>query len=193
MKGSRHTNCRRIVAVVAVCALPVAILGCVLGRQDSKAQALKLQVVEPAYAAAQAPAPAPQPPRVIEVVPAAMKVGDHKSFDGRSLRPAKTVWMTVTAYSPDARSCGKWAAFRTTASGYSVETNGFRSVAADTRVLPFGTLLTIPGYHNQRPVPVLDRGGAIKGDRLDVLFPTHEEAMQWGRQRLLVTVWEYQD
>lgn len=102
------------------------------------------------------------------------------------------MWMTVTAYSPDARSCGKWAD-GITASGYSVETNGFKSVAADTRLLPFGTVLSIPGYHNGRLVPVLDRGGAIKGDRLDVLFPTHEEALQWGRQRLLVTVWEYVD
>lgn len=119
-------------------------------------------------------------------------VEDRKVFNGRTLRAARTMWMTVTAYSPDARSCGKWAD-GITASGYSVETNGFKSVAADTRLLPFGTVLSIPGYHNGRLVPVLDRGGAIKGDRLDVLFPTHEEALQWGRQRLLVTVWEYVD
>ncbi len=44
-----------------------------------------------------------------------------------------------------------------------------------------------------RVVPVLDRGGVIKGHRLDVLFPTHEAAMQWGVRRLEVTVWEYAD
>jgi 3D (Asp-Asp-Asp) domain-containing protein len=60
-------------------------------------------------------------------------------------------------------------------------------------MLPFGTLLSIPGYDNGAVVPVLDRGGAIKGARLDVLYPTHEIALEWGVQRLPVTVWEYAD
>jgi len=34
----------------------------------------------------------------------------------------------------------------------------------------------------------LDRGGAIKGDKLDVFFPTHEEALAWGRKMVPVTV-----
>ena len=100
--------------------------------------------------------------------------------------------MTVTAYSPDAESCGEFAD-GVTASGYSVWTNGMKLVAADTRLFPFGTVLSIPGYNNGRPVPVLDRGGMIKGDRLDLLFPTHKLARAWGTQRLEVTVWEYAD
>jgi 3D (Asp-Asp-Asp) domain-containing protein len=66
-------------------------------------------------------------------------------------------------------------------------------VAADTDVLPFGTLVSIPGYNNGRPVPVLDRGGAIRGNRLDLLYPTHQRALQWGVQDLEITVWEYAD
>ena len=42
-------------------------------------------------------------------------------------------------------------------------------------------------------VPVLDCGGAIKGYRLDVIFPTHEQARAWGVRRLNVTVWEFVD
>ena len=79
------------------------------------------------------------------------------------------------------------------ASGYSVRTNGMRLVAADTTLLPFGSMLSIPGYDDGMIVPVLDRGGAIKGNRLDVLFPTHEQALQWGVQHLDVTIWEYAD
>lgn len=112
-------------------------------------------------------------------------------FNGRPLRKARTIRMLVTAYSPDARSCGKWAD-NITASGYSVWTNAMRLVAADTRILPFGTIISIPGYDGGEPVPVLDRGGAIKGRRLDVLFPTHEIALQWGKRWVDVTVWEYQ-
>jgi len=114
------------------------------------------------------------------------------TFDGRPLRPVKTLRMLTTAYSPDARSCGIWAD-GITASGYSVWTNGMKLAAADTSLFPFGTILTVPGYNGGRPVPVLDRGGVIKGHRLDLLYPTHERALQWGAQRLDVTVWEYAD
>lgn len=113
-------------------------------------------------------------------------------FDGRPLRRVKQITMLTTAYSPDEKSCGKWADGMT-ASGYSVWTNGMKLVAADTQVLPFGTLVSIPGYNGGRPVPVLDRGGKIKGHRLDLLYPTHEIALQWGAQRLVVDVWEYAD
>lgn len=113
-------------------------------------------------------------------------------FDGRPVRPVRTIWMVVTAYSPDHRSCGHWADGRT-ANNRSVWTNAMNLVAADTRLLPFGTMLTVPGYANDEIVPVMDRGGAIKGSRLDVLYPTHAIARQWGVQRIPVTVWEYAD
>jgi 3D (Asp-Asp-Asp) domain-containing protein len=113
-------------------------------------------------------------------------------FNGRPVRPARKLAMLVTAYSPDAASCGE-SADGITASGYSVWTNGMKLVAADTSVLPFGSLISVPGYDAGNIVPVLDRGGAIKGNRLDVLYPTHEQATQWGAQRLEITVWEYAD
>lgn len=116
----------------------------------------------------------------------------ERLFNGRRIRPARTLTMVTTAYSPDERSCGINAS-GITASGKSVWTNGMKMVAADTRLLPFGTIVSIPGYYNGQPVPVLDRGGAIKGHRLDVLYPTHEIAVQWGRQRQTVTIWEYVD
>lgn len=55
---------------------------------------------------------------------------------------------------------------------------GDRFVAADKR-FEFGQMFVIPGYGR---VPVLDRGGAIKNNKLDVFFPTHKEALQWGVQ-----------
>lgn len=113
-------------------------------------------------------------------------------FNGRPVRPAKTMWMLVTAYSPDWRSCGD-SADGLTATLHPVETNGHALVAADPRVLRYGSMITVPGYDDGRIVPVLDCGGAIKGRRLDVLFPTHHEARKWGVRRLQVTVWEYAD
>jgi 3D (Asp-Asp-Asp) domain-containing protein len=112
-------------------------------------------------------------------------------YNGRRLRVARTIRMRVTAYSPDEKSCGKWAVYKTTASGRSVYTNAMHLVAADTKVLPFNSIISIPGYHDGEPVPVLDRGGAIKGNRLDVLYPTDAAARKWGSKWLTVTVWEY--
>jgi 3D (Asp-Asp-Asp) domain-containing protein len=118
--------------------------------------------------------------------------GTVRWFDGRKVRPVRTIWMRVTAYSPDARSCGKWADGQT-ATMHSVWTNAMRLVAADTRVLPYRSLITVPGYADSEIVPVLDCGGAIKGNRLDVLFPTHKIARRWGVRDLPITVWAYED
>lgn len=121
-------------------------------------------------------------------------IGDTtvRFFDGRPVRPARRMTMVVTAYSPDERSCGD-SADGITASLHHVETNAHRLVAADRRVLPLGSMVTVPGYDDGRIVPVLDVGGAIKGRRLDVLFATHEQARRWGVRRVSVTVWEYAD
>lgn len=100
--------------------------------------------------------------------------------------------MRVTAYSPDERSCGA-SADGITASGYSVFTNGGCLVAADPKILPLGSILSVPGYDGGGCVPVLDVGGAIKGNRLDVLFPTHEQAIAWGVRELDVEVLEFDD
>lgn len=126
----------------------------------------------------------------IEVVETEPVDTEIRYFNGRAVRPVRTMWMTVTGYSPDERSCGKWAD-GITASNKSVWTNAMQMVAADTRILPFGSLLSIDGYAGDQIVPVEDRGGAIKGMRLDLLYPTHEEALQWGIKHMPVTVWEY--
>lgn len=113
-------------------------------------------------------------------------------FNGRPIRPARVLWMEVTAYSPDARSCGRFADGKT-ATLHSVEANGGNLVAADTRLLPFGSLLSVEGYADGQVVPVMDRGGAIKGHHIDLLMPTHRQAMRWGDRRMPVIVWEYAD
>ena len=97
--------------------------------------------------------------------------------------------MEVTAYCPCTKCCGENAQ-GITASGRDVSYNNSQFVAADTTILPFNTKLIIPGYHNGATVPVIDRGGAIKGHKLDLYFPTHEEALEWGRQMIDVTVIE---
>ncbi len=102
-------------------------------------------------------------------------------------RRPRVIRMEVTAYCPCSKCCGK-GAHGVTASGLRVSHNSGRFVAADTTVLPFHTKLIIPGYAAEQKVEVLDRGGAIKGNRLDVFFPTHQQALEWGRRKIDVIV-----
>lgn len=101
----------------------------------------------------------------------------------------RVLMMEVTAYCPCKICCGKRAK-GLTASGQKVGYNRGAFVAADTDLLPFHTKVSIPGYKSGKPVPVMDRGGDIVGNRIDVFFPTHKEAMKWGRQMLAVKVEE---
>jgi len=102
---------------------------------------------------------------------------------------AHTMRMLVTAYCPCTKCCGE-NAHGITASGKSVLANGSQFVAADTDVLPMYSHVSIPGYAGGARVPVLDRGGAIKGNRLDVYFASHKQAQAWGKKWLTVTVGE---
>lgn len=108
--------------------------------------------------------------------------------------------MTVTAYCPCQQCCGwkrNWYGRAVYASGpnkgkkkqvgvtASGEKAHYGTVAADPSI-PFGTPLYIPGYG--RGV-VQDRGGAIKGDHIDVFFKSHKQALEWGRKTLPVQIW----
>jgi len=83
------------------------------------------------------------------------------------------------------KCCGEYSD-GVTACGHVIKP-GDTFVAADRRY-SFYTEMLIPGYSNSKPVKVLDRGGAIKGNRLDVFYATHQEALQWGVQYLDVKV-----
>jgi 3D (Asp-Asp-Asp) domain-containing protein len=48
--------------------------------------------------------------------------------------------------------------------------------------------MVIAGYNNGGAVKVLDRGGVITGNRLDVFFNSHEEALKWGVRHIEVKV-----
>ena len=60
------------------------------------------------------------------------------------------------------------------------------TIAADTSLYPFGTVMFIEGYGYGR---VEDRGGAIKGAHIDLFFNSHQDALEWGRQKLRVEIW----
>ena len=81
----------------------------------------------------------------------------------------------MTAYCPCEKCCGKTDGI--TASGAKAKAN--HTIAADISLLPFGTIVEINGIE----YTVEDIGGAVKGNHIDIFFDTHEEAIQFGKQK----------
>ncbi len=96
--------------------------------------------------------------------------------------PAQFILMDVSGYDAGECCCGKWTdGF--TASGVPA----VGRICAAPPEYPFGTVFDVEGMGEW---VVQDRGGAIKGNKLDLLFPTHEEALEFGRKPLKVRIVE---
>ena len=84
--------------------------------------------------------------------------------------------VTATAYCPCVKCCGKTDGI--TATG--TKATAGRTIAVDPSIIPFGTEVIING----NTYIAEDRGGVIKGNKVDIFFDTHEEALQFGRRVL---------
>ena len=95
---------------------------------------------------------------------------------GGELRP-KVIEVVVTGYTKDDPGMdGRGITF--------TGTRARRGVAAvDPEVIPLGLALFVPGYGYARAE---DTGGAIKGYRIDLYFEKREEALRWGRRKVVV-------
>lgn len=96
-------------------------------------------------------------------------------------------WQTyeVTFYTAGYESTGKYPnhpEYRITASGKEVKVN---HTVACPKELPFGTRLYIEKFGER---VCEDRGGAIKGKRLDIYVESLDEAYRLGRQKLKVKI-----
>lgn len=117
--------------------------------------------------------------------PQARNIVKDSKQDSRKSPEWRIVRMRVTAYCPCRKCCGEYAD-GVTASGHKIQP-GEAFVAADSKY-PFGTEMIVHGYNNDRPVKVLDRGGVIEGNRIDVFFPKHQQALNWGVKYINVKV-----
>lgn len=97
--------------------------------------------------------------------------------------------MKVTAYCPCEECCGKWAKYGKTTLGD--DSHLCDGVAADFRLLPKWTRIEIPGVGVRE---VDDGGGSMSEDadhgiyHIDLRFPTHQQAEEWGVQWLDVSI-----
>ena len=118
-----------------------------------------------------------------EAAEQAAKEQAEKEAAETSGQPAgQTFIMESTAYSSDpADTLGGGTV---TATGQNLLANPM-AVAVDPNVIPLGTRLYVEGYGE---AIASDTGGAIKGNIVDVHFPTYEQCIQWGRRQVKVTI-----
>ncbi|WP_285768230.1 3D domain-containing protein [Peribacillus sp. SI8-4] len=95
----------------------------------------------------------------------------------------------ATGYTAGYESTGKnpeSPSYGITYSGVKVKRDVFSTIAADLAVFPLGTILWIPGYGYG---VVADKGGAIKGNHLDLYYETVQDVYDnWGKKTLEVYV-----
>lgn len=96
-----------------------------------------------------------------------------KSRDGL----ARSLTVVSTAYTPHDAGCSG-----ITAMGIPARRG---VIAVDPRVIPLGTRVYVDGYG---VAIAADTGGAIKGNRIDVCYPTRREAFAWGRRTVRITL-----
>ncbi len=94
---------------------------------------------------------------------------------------SKTMICKLTAYGPGYESTGK----RPGDPGYMVTASGKlatpkRTIAVDPKLIPLGSLVYIDGIGYR---VAEDIGGAVKGEHIDVYFPSDNEAVQFGVRR----------
>ena len=97
----------------------------------------------------------------------------------------------TTAYTNDAALNGSYDGKVLTASGYDVthtiHFEGRRIVAVDPSVIPLGTKVHVEGFGD---AIALDTGGVIHGKIMDLMMETEQEAINWGRRSVQVTIYE---
>src|SRR4051794_35260132 len=99
--------------------------------------------------------------------------------------------VVATGYTAGVESTGKGPnhpEYGITYSGVMVKRDLYSTVAADLKVFPIGTILFIPDYGFG---VVADKGGAIKGNKVDLYYETVEDVYnKWGKKEIDVYIIE---
>lgn len=111
--------------------------------------------------------------------------------------PEQVTWVSmgtfnISAYCQCVVCCEIWSPYHPSrvGTGYVHKTAGGtipqvgQTIATDWSVIPFGTEVMINGH----VYVAEDKGGAIKGNKIDILMGTHSACLEWGRQYVEVFI-----
>ena len=104
-----------------------------------------------------------------------VQVASRGSGNGRE------IYVTSTAYTASCNGCSG-----TTATGLNLHANpNAKVIAVDPSVIPLGSKVYVEGYGY---AVASDTGGAIKGNKIDVFFPSKADAYRWGRKTVKIKI-----
>ncbi|USK85229.1 G5 and 3D domain-containing protein [Peribacillus asahii] len=93
----------------------------------------------------------------------------------------KEIYVSSTAYTASCNGCSG-----VTATGMNLKSNPHAKViAVDPNVIPLGSKVHVEGYGY---AVAADKGGAIRGNKIDVFIPSKSEAYRWGVKRVKVRI-----
>ncbi|MBU8771919.1 3D domain-containing protein [Cytobacillus oceanisediminis] len=148
---------------------------------EAKPQAKSNPEPEPAKPAAEAK-PATEPAKAeAESKPAAEAEAEAPAETANNETAQNVLNMEATAYTADCEGCSG-----ITATGINLKENPDQKViSVDPNVIPLGTKVHVEGYGN---AVAGDTGGAIKGNKIDIFMPSQEDAINFGRKTVKVTI-----
>jgi 3D (Asp-Asp-Asp) domain-containing protein len=106
-----------------------------------------------------------------------------KTTTSSSSKKYKTITVKATAYTANCKGCSG-----VTASGLNLKKNpNVKAISVDPKVIPLGTKVHVEGYGD---AIAADKGGAIKGNKIDVFYSSHSKAINWGRKTVKVKIYK---
>ncbi|KFM98623.1 enterotoxin [Bacillus clarus] len=141
----------------------------------------------PAPAKAEAPAKAqPAPAPVAQAAKPAVKPA-VKAAETNVPSGGRELTVVATAYTAHpSENGGTYGGRVLTAMGHDLTANpNMKMIAVDPKVIPLGSKVWVEGYGE---AIAGDTGGAIKGNRIDVLVGSDSVANKWGRKTVKVKI-----
>jgi len=121
------------------------------------------------------PAPPVEPPAPAVEPPAPAETVNPEPVAG------KEITVEATAYTAECEGCSG-----TTKTGVDLKANpDAKVIAVDPSVIPLGSKVHVEGYGY---ATAEDIGGGINGNEIDVFVPEQNDALQWGRKQVKVTI-----
>jgi len=131
-------------------------------------------------APAAAPAPAENAPAVEAAAPAPVPAESAPAAEAAA-PSSKEIIVEATAYTASCEGCSG-----ITATGINlIENPNQKVISVDPSVIPLGSKVHVEGYGE---AIAGDTGGAIKGNKIDVFIPNKQDAINFGRKQLKVTI-----
>lgn len=93
----------------------------------------------------------------------------------------KEIYVSATAYTASCQGCSG-----VTSTGVDLKSNpNAKIIAVDPSVIPMGSQVYVEGYGY---ATAADKGGAIKGNKIDVFFSSKNDAYRWGVKKVKIRV-----